>query len=145
MYYGKQVLRFVTNYKSKDLYNIGNEMTKRKGTGNYDSERTQFNTHYIDIESPNLYQKVKRKLEDRNIEYLHKTKTNMLNGVTITSGPEFFQTLGMKFKDSERTYKSGTKKGKPVLVPDIKSLDDIPTSVKIYFNNCMDYLKETFG
>ena len=145
MYYGKQVLRFATNYKSKDLYNIGNEMTKRKGTGNYDSDRTQFNTHYIDIESPNLYQEVKRKLEDRNIEYLHKTKTNMLNGVTITSGPEFFQTLGMKFKESDRTYKSGAKKGKPVLVPDIKSLDDIPTSTKIYFNNCMDYLKETFG
>lgn len=31
MYEGKQVVRFVNNYKSKDLYNIGNEMDKRKG------------------------------------------------------------------------------------------------------------------
>lgn len=28
MYEGKQVVRFVNNYKSKDLYNIGNEMDK---------------------------------------------------------------------------------------------------------------------
>ena len=42
MYDGKQVLRFVNNYKTKDLYLIGNEMNKRIGTGNYDSERTKF-------------------------------------------------------------------------------------------------------
>lgn len=40
MYDGKQVLRFVNNYKTKDLYLIGNKMNKRIGTGNYDSERT---------------------------------------------------------------------------------------------------------
>lgn len=33
MYDGKQVLRFVNNYKTKDLYLIGNEMNKRIGTG----------------------------------------------------------------------------------------------------------------
>ncbi|MEG1900480.1 MAG: hypothetical protein RR161_02895 [Bacilli bacterium] len=32
MYDGKQVLRFVTNFKSIDLYNIGNEMANRQGT-----------------------------------------------------------------------------------------------------------------
>ncbi|MEG1820973.1 MAG: plasmid recombination protein [Malacoplasma sp.] len=104
MYDGKQVLRFVTNYKSKDLYNIGNEMTNRQGTGNYDKERTKFNVHCKDINSYNLYQEVKQKLESNNIEYLKKTKTNMLNGVTITSGPEFFRTLGMEFKETGRYY-----------------------------------------
>ena len=82
MYDGKQVLRFVNNYKTKDLYFIGNEMNKRIGTGNYDSERTKFNVHYKDINKSNLYQEVKSILEDRNIEYSHKTKTNILNGVT---------------------------------------------------------------
>ena len=78
MYDGKQVLRFVNNYKTKDLYLIGNEMNKRIGTGNYDSERTKFNVHYKDISKSNLYQEVKSILEDRNIEYSHKTKTNIL-------------------------------------------------------------------
>ena len=40
MYDGKQVLRFHTQYKSSDIYNIGNEMERRKGTGNYDKDRT---------------------------------------------------------------------------------------------------------
>lgn len=34
MYDGKQVLRFINNYKTKDLYLIGNEMNKRIDTGN---------------------------------------------------------------------------------------------------------------
>ena len=42
MYDGKQVLRLETKYKAKDLYNIGIEMNKRKGTGNYDKDRTKF-------------------------------------------------------------------------------------------------------
>ena len=78
MYEGKQVLRFENNYKSKDLYNIGNEMQDRIGTGNYDPERTKFNLHFKDIEKYNLYQEVKYQLESRNIEYLHKNKTNLL-------------------------------------------------------------------
>ena len=41
-------------------------------------------------------------LKDRNIEYSHKTKTNILNGVTFTSGPEFFMTLGLPFKETDR-------------------------------------------
>lgn len=88
MYDGKQVLRFINNYKTKDLYLIGNEMNKIIGTGNYDSERNKFNVHYKDINKSNLYQEVKSILEDRNIKYSHKTKTNTLNGITFTSGPE---------------------------------------------------------
>lgn len=145
MYDGKQVLRFVNNYKTKDLYLIGNEMNKRIGTGNYDSERTKFNVHYKDINKSNLYQEVNSILEDRNIEYSHKTKTNILNGVTFTSGPEFFMTLGLPFKESDRVYQSGDKKGQNILVPDIKSKDDIPSEVTKYFDCCMKFLENLVG
>lgn len=145
MYDGKQVLRFVNNYKTKDLYLIGNEMNKRIGTGNYDSERTKFNVHYKDINKSNLYQEVKSILEDRNIEYSHKTKTNILNGVTFTSGPEFFMTLGLPFKESDIIYQSGDKKGQNILVPDIKSKDDIPSEVTKYFDCCMKFLEYLVG
>lgn len=145
MYDGKQVLRFVNNYKTKDLYLIGNEMNKRIDTGNYDSERTKFNVHYKNINKSNLYQEVKSILEDRNIEYSHKTKTNILNGVTFTSGPEFFMTLGLPFKESDRIYQSGDKKGQNILVPDIKSKDDIPSEVTKYFDCCMKFLEDLVG
>lgn len=145
MYDGKQVLRFINNYKTKDLYLIGNEMNKRIGTGNYDFERTKFNVHYKDINKSNLYQKVKSILEDRNIKYSHKTKTNILNGVTFTSGPEFFMTLGLPFKETDRVYQSGDKKGQNILVPDIKSKDDIPYDVTNYFNCCMKFLQDIVG
>lgn len=145
MYDGKQVLRFVNNYKTKDLYLIGNEMNKRIGTGNYDSERTKFNVHYKDINKSNLYQEVKSILKDRNIEYSHKTKTNILNGVTFTSGPEFFMTLGLPFKETDRIYQSGDKKGQNVLVPDIKSKNDIPYEVTKYFDCCMKFLEDLVG
>lgn len=145
MYDGKQVLRFVNNYKTKDLYLIGNEMNKRISTGNYDSERAKFNVHYKDINKNNLYQKVESTLEDRNIEYFHKTKTNILNGVTFTSGPEFFMTLGSPFKETNRVYQSGDKKGQNILVPDIKYKDDIPYEVTNYFNCCIKFLEDLVG
>ena len=145
MYDGKQVLRFVNNYKTKDLYLIGNEMNKRIGTGNYDSERTKFNVHYKDINKSNLYQEVKSILEDRNIEFSHKTKTNILNGVTFTSGPEFFMTLGLPFKESDRIYQSGDKKGQNILVPDIRTKNDIPYEVTKYFDCCMKFLEGIVG
>lgn len=145
MYDGKQVLRFVNNYKTKDLYLIGNEMNKRIGTGNYDSERTKFNVHYKDINKNNLYQEVKSILKDRNIEYSHKSKTNILNGVTFTSGPEFFTTLGLPFKETDRVYQSGDKNGQNILVPDIKSKDNIPYEVTKYFDCCMKFLEDIVG
>ena len=145
MYDGKQILRFVNNYKTKDLYLIGNEMNKRIGTGNYDLERTKFNVHYKDINKSYLYQEVKSILEDRDIEYSHKTKTNILNGVTFTSGLEFFMTLGLPFKESDRFYQSGDKKGQNILVPDIKSKDDIPYEITKYFDCCMKFLENLVG
>lgn len=142
MYDGKQVLRFANNYKTKDLYLIGNEMNKRIGTGNHDSDKTKFNVHYKDINKSNLYQKVKSILENRNIEYSHKTKTNILNCVTFTSGPEFFMTPGLPFKETDRIYQSGDKKGQNILVPDIKSKNDIPYEVTKYFDSCMKFLED---
>ncbi len=145
MYEGKQVLRVETKYKSKDLYNIGIEMKDRKGTGNYEDERTNFNVTYIGIKEKNLYQEVKKVLDDRNIEYQNKDKTNMLNGIIFTSGNEFFQSLGMKFKDSGRTYQTGEKKGQKVMIPDIQDESDIPQKVYDYFDYCMDFLKKEVG
>lgn len=145
MYDGYQVLRFENNYKSKDLYLIGNEMNRRIGTGNYDKERTKFNIKYKELEKDNLYQDVKYKLESRNIEYLHKTKTNLLNGVTISSGPEFFITLVLPFKETDRKYKTGKKEGQNIWTPDIKSKDDIPEEVIKYFDESYNFLKELVG
>lgn len=145
MYDGKQVVRIENQYKKADLYNIGIEMTNRKGTGNYDKERTQFNVEYVSLTQNNLYQEVKHNLKNRNIEYLNKPSTNLLNGVTFTSGPEFFQALGMEFIDSSRTYHTGDKKGQTVMIPNIKSKEDIPNTVSFFFDCCMEFLKDYVG
>lgn len=145
MYDGKQVVRVETQYKKADLYNIGVEMTDRKGTGNYDKDRTIFNVEFVSLTQNNLYQEVRNNLKVRNIEYQNRPNTNLLNGVTFTSGPEFFQSLGMKFKDSGRTYHTGDKKGQAVMIPDIKSKDDIPKAVSYFFDYCMEFLKEYVG
>lgn len=145
MYDGKQVVRVETQYKKDDLYNIGVEMTDRKCTGNYDKDRTIFNVEYVSLTQNNLYQEVKNNLKVRNIEYQNRPNTNLLNGVTFTSGPEFFQSLGMKFKDSGRTYHTGDKKGQAVMIPDIKSKGDITKAVSYFFDSCMEFLKEYVG
>ena len=145
MYDGKQVVRVINNYKKSDVYNIGVEMTNRKGTGNYDKDRTQFNVEYVSLTQNNLYQEVKQTLKSRNIEFNNKPSTNLLNGITFTSGPEFFESLGMKFIDSGRKYHTGDKKGQSVKVPYIKSKNDIPNAVSYYFDSCMDFLKEYVG
>lgn len=145
MFDGKQVLRVETKYKQKDLFNVSKEMSDRKGTGNYDKDRTQFNVEYVSMNEKNLYQEVKKTLNKRNIEYLNKPNTNLLNGITFTSGNEFFEALGMKFVDSGRVYHTGDKKGQKVKVPYIKSKGDIPQTVSYYFDSCMDFLKEFVG
>jgi len=80
MYDGKQVVRIINNYKKADLFNIGKEMTERKGTGNYDKARTEFNVNYVSLITNNLYQEVKKTLKEKNIEYNNKTSTNFSNG-----------------------------------------------------------------
>ena len=125
MYDGNQVLRFETQYKKKDLYNIGTELTDRKGTGNYDKDRTKFNIEYKSISERNLYQEVFTELKKRNIEYNDKATTNFMNGAIITSGPEFFKALAMQFKNSDRLYETGKKKNEIIQVPNILSDEDI--------------------
>lgn len=145
MYDGKQVLRVETKFKAKDLYNIGIEMKERKGTGNYDKDRHEFNIEYVSMNERNLYQEVKQTLKKRGVEYLNKPSTNLLNGITFTSGPEFFEALRMKFANSGRTYKTGNKKGQMIKIPDIKSNEDIPPAVSYYFDSCMEFLKNYVG
>ena len=145
MYDGKQVLRFENKFKASDLGGLGIELTNRKGTGNYDKERTQFNYSYVPLTMPSLKTPVYYKLKNENIYYNEGKNTNLLNGAIITSGKEFFQSLGMKFKDSGRTHQVGAYKGKPILVPDIKSNDDIPDKVKAFFNESYKFLEDLVG
>ncbi|MFI3261241.1 MAG: hypothetical protein R3Y13_05985 [bacterium] len=91
MYDGKQVVSVETKYKQSDLFNIGKEMSDRKGTGNYDKERLEYNYTYVSCNERNLYQSVKQKLKEENMEYLNKKNTNVLNGITFTSGNEFLK------------------------------------------------------
>ena len=145
MYDGNQVLRFESKYKSADLGGLGVELTKRKGTGNYDQERTIFNYSYVSLSKPTLQEQVYSKLKDNKIYYNDGKNTNLLNGAIVTSGKEFFQSLGMKFKDSGRTHQVGENKGKTILVPDIKSDDDIPEKVKDFFNDSYNFLENLVG
>ena len=82
MYDGYQVLRFENNYKSKDLYLIGNEMNNRVGTGNYDKERTKFNYSYVPLAMPSLKTQVYTKLREQNI-YYNEGKVNEGGDVVI--------------------------------------------------------------
>ena len=51
----------------------------------------------------------------------------------------------MKFKASDRTHQVGKEKGKPILVPDIKTDEDIPQRVKDFFNDSYHFLENLVG
>lgn len=142
---GNQVVRFAQNYKTQDLGGLGKELTQRKGTGNYDIERTPFNINYKPLTEVNLASQVYSTIKKNNIYFNDNKKVNLLNGAIITSGPEFFIKLGMKFKDSGRVYQDGDKKGQPILIPDIKSTDDIPDKLKQFFDDSYKYLENFVG
>lgn len=42
-------------------------MSERKGTGNYDKERTKFNVEYVSLTEKNLYQEIKQSTKIINI------------------------------------------------------------------------------
>ena len=111
MYDGNQVLRFESKYKAKDLAGLGVELTQRKGTGNYDKDRTEFNHSFVPLTKPTLQEQVYSKLKENKIYYNDGKNTNLLNGAIVTSGKEFFQSLGMKFKASDRILQVGKDKG----------------------------------
>ncbi len=145
MYDGNQVLRFESKYKASDLGGLGVELVMRKGTGNYDKDRTIFNYSYVPLSKTTLQEQVYSKLKENKIYYNDGKNTNLLNGAIVTSGKEFFQSLGMKFKDSGRTHQVGKDKGKPILVPDIKSKEDIPEKVMGFFNESYNFLEQLVG
>lgn len=146
MYDGNQVLRFENKYKASDLGGLGIELTERKGTGNYDKERTKFNFSFVPLEKSTLKEQVYSKLNDNKIYYNDGKNTNLLNGAIITSGKEFFQTLGMNFKPSGRKIEYGKNKGEDILIPDIKDEKDIPEKVKTFFkDSCYDFLEDLVG
>jgi len=145
MYDGNQVLRFENKFKASDLGGLGIELTERKGTGNYDVERTQFNYCYVPLSMGSLKQQVYSTLKENKIYYNDGKNVNLLNGAIVTSGKEFFETLGMKFKISGRKIQYGDRKGEDILIPDIKTENDIPERVKTFFNDSYEFLENLVG
>ena len=141
-----QVLRFENKIKPKDIGGLGVELDARKGSGNYDKERTQFNIEYVGLDGhTNLKSKVYDTIYTNKIHFNKGDNTNLLNGCIITSGPDFFKKLGLPMKDTGRTYIEGKHIGEPIYCPDLKSKDDIPEQVYKYFNESFNFLSNFVG
>ena len=145
MHDGNQVLRFENKFKASDLGGLGIELTERKGTGNYDKERTKFNFSFVPLEKSTLKEQVYSNINKNKIYYNDSKNINLLNGAVVTSGKEFFQTLGMNFKPSGRKIEYGKNKGEDILIPDIKDEKDIPEKVKTFFKDSYDFLEDLVG
>ena len=145
MHDGNQVLRFENKFKVSDLGGLGVELTERKGTGNYDKERTKFNFSFVPLEKSTLKEQVYSNINKNKIYYNDGKNVNLLNGAVVTSGKEFFQTLGMNFKPSGRKIEYGKNKGEDILIPDIKDEKDIPEKVKTFFKDSYDFLEDLVG
>ena len=145
MHDGNQVLRFENKFKASDLGGLGVELTERKGTGNYDKERTKFNFSFVPLEKSTLKEQVYYNINKNKIYYNDGKNVNLLNGAVVTSGKEFFQTLGMNFKPSGRKIEYGKNKGEDILIPDIKDEKDIPEKVKTFFKDSYDFLEDLVG
>ena len=145
MHDGNQVLRFENKFKASDLGGLGIELTERKGTGNYDKERTKFNFSFVPLEKSTLKEQVYSNINKNKIYYNDSKNVNLLNGAVVTSGKEFFQTLGMNFKPSGRKIEYGKNKGEDILIPDIKDEKDIPEKVKTFFKDSYDFLEDLVG
>ena len=145
MHDGNQVLRFENKFKASDLGGLGVELTERKGTGNYDKERTKFNFSFVPLEKSTLKEQVYSNINKNKIYYNDSKNVNLLNGAVVTSGKEFFQTLGMNFKPSDRKIEYRKNKGEDILIPDIKDEKDIPEKVKTFFKDSYDFLEDLVG
>ena len=141
-----QVLTFKNQIKPKDIGGLGVELNDRKGSGNYDKERTQFNIEYVGFDGhPTLSSKVYETIYTNNIHFNKGDNTNILNGCVVTSGPEFFKKLGLPMKDTGRVHIEGKHIGEPIFCPDIKSKEDIPEPVLEYFNESYQFLSNIVG
>lgn len=146
MFDGYQVLTITNKIKSSDIGGLSKELTERKGTGNYDKERTQFNVEFVPLCSSDLASSTYKTLYKNNIEFnKNNKKINLLNGCVITSGQEFFKSLGMKFEDTEEVYTEGKHKGEPIQKAVIKSKGDIPDRVLEYFNYSNEFVSNLVG
>lgn len=145
MYDGNQVLRF-EKYKACDLGGLNVELQDRKGTGNYDIERTKFNIEFVPLNNKTLMSKVYSTLNSNNINYgENKKNINLLNGAIVTSGQEFFKSLGMDFIPTERTYQTGDHKGEQIEKVNIVDKSDIPELVLDYFKESHEFLSNLVG
>ena len=141
-----QVLTFKNQIKPKDIGGLGVELNDRKGSGNYDKERTQFNIEYVGFDGhPTLSSKVYETIYTNNIHFNKGDNTNILNGCVVTSGPEFFRKLGLPMKDTGRVHVEGKHIGESIFCPDINSKEDIPEPVLEYFNESYRFLSNIVG
>ena len=141
-----QVVTVKNQIKSKDIGGLGVELDDRKGSGNYDKERTQFNIEYVGFDGHStLSSKVYETIYTNNIHFNKGDNTNILNGCIVTSGPDFFRKLGLPMKDTGRVYVEGNHAGEPVFCPDIKSKEDIPEKMLEYFNESYQFLSKYVG
>lgn len=141
-----QVLTFKNQIKPKDIGGLGVELNDRKGSGNYDKERTQFNIEYVGFDGhPTLSSKVYETIYTNNIHFNKGDNTNILNGCVVTSGPEFFRKLGLPMKDTGRVHVEGKHIGEPIFCPDIKTKKDIPEKVLEYFDESYRFMSNIVG
>lgn len=141
-----QVFTFKNQIKPKDIGGLGVELNDRKGSGNYDKERTQFNIEYVGFDGhPTLSSKVYETIYTNNIHFNKGDNTNILNGCVVTSGPKFFRKLGLPMKDTGRVHVEGKHIGEPIICPDIKSKEDIPEKVLEYFDESYRFLSNIVG
>ena len=146
MFDGYQVLTITNKIKSSDIGGLSKELTERKGTGNYDKERTKFNIEFVPLCSSDLASSMYKTLYKNNIEFnKNNKKINLLNGCVITSGQEFFKSLGMKFEDTDEIHTEGKHKGEPIQKVLIKSEEDIPEKVLEYFNYSNEFMCNLVG
>lgn len=146
MHDGYQVIRFENKIKPKDIGGLGVELDARKGSGNYDASRTKFNVEYVSFNKYiNLSSKIYSTLYKGQIHFNKSENTNILNGCIVTSGPEFFQSLGLPMKDTGRIYAKGDKNGQPVYCPDINSNADVPKKVYEYFKESYEFVSNIVG
>ena len=146
MFDGYQVLTISNKIKSADIGGLSKELTERKGTGNYDKERTKFNVEFVPLCSSDLASSTYKTLKNNNVEFnKNNKKINLLNGCVVTSGQEFFKSLGMKFEDTGEVHTEGKHIGEPIQKVVIKSEEDIPEKVMEYFRSSNQFLSELVG
>ena len=146
MFDGYQVLTISNKIKSADIGGLSKELTERKGTGNYDKERTKFNAEFVPLCGSDLASSTYKTLKNNNVEFnKNNKKINLLNGCVVTSGQEFFKSLGMKFEDTGEVHTEGKHIGEPIQKVVIKSEEDIPEKVMEYFRSSNQFLSELVG